>query len=160
MSKDISFRRNDYGFSLRAAAVIIENGKALLQCFNGEYAFIGGQISENELAKDTLEREFLEEAGAELEIGEMCAVGETFFTWDGIAYQQIGLYFYAHLPENSKIPKDGSFKGFDEYDNKKTNIEFCWIPIENLDKIPLYPKELIPHITQNSNQILHFISKD
>lgn len=160
MSKDISYRRSDFGFSYRVAAVIIESGKALLQCFNGEYAFIGGQVTENELASDALKREFSEEVGSELEVDEMCAAGETFFTWDGIPYQQIGLYFYAHLPDNSKVPKDGTFGGIDEYENKTVNLKFCWIPLENLDKIPLYPKEIVPHIRSNEKNILHFISRD
>ena len=160
MGKDISYRRSDFGFSYRVAAVIIENGKVLLQCFNGEYAFIGGQVAENELASDALKREFSEEVGAVLEVDEMCAVGETFFTWDNIPYQQIGLYFYAHLPDNSKVPRDGTFTGTDEYENKTVNLNFVWIPLENLEKIPLYPKELIQHIQKNEKNILHFISKD
>ena len=160
MAKDISYRRPDYGFSYRVAGVVIENGKALLQCFNGEYAFIGGQVAENERAAEALKREFYEEIHTEIEVCEMCAVGETFFTWDNIPYQQIGLYFKVSLPENVSIPRDGSFKGFDEYENKRVDLDFCWIPLNELSDIPLYPKELIPHIISDSDKILHFISND
>ena len=160
MARDISYRRSDYGFSYRVAGVIIENGKALLQCFNGEYAFIGGQVAENERAAEALGREFFEELHTEIEIGNMCAVGEAFFTWDDIQYHQIGLYFNVGLSENSNISRDGNFKGFDEYENKRVELDFCWIPLERLYEIPLYPKELIPHIISGSDNILHFISKD
>lgn len=160
MNKDISYRRADYGFSYRVAAVIIENGKALLQCFNGEYAFIGGQVMENETAEDAVKREFMEEVHSEIKVDKMCAVGETFFTWDDIPYQQIGLYFKAHIPESSDIPMDGTFHGYDEYENKRVDLDFCWIPVQDLDKIPLYPKELVPHIIRNTDDILHFISRD
>ena len=160
MGKDISYRRSDFGFSYRVAAVIIENGKVLLQCFNGEYAFIGGQVAENELASDALKREFSEEVGAVLEVDEMCAVGETFFTWDNIPYQQICLYFKAHIAESSDIPKDGTFCGYDEYENKRVDLDFCWIPVGELYNIPLYPREIIPHIADGNEGILHFVSRD
>ncbi len=160
MSKDISYRRPDYGFSYRVAAVIVESGKALLQRFNGEYAFIGGQVCENETAENALKREFSEEVHAEIEVDEMCAVGETFFTWDNIPYQQIGLYFKAHLPTDTKVPKEGVFSGIDEYDNKQVRLEFCWIPLNELHNITLYPKEIIDHIITGENKIIHFISRD
>lgn len=160
MNKDISYRRVDYGFSYRVAAVIIENGKALLQCFNGEYAFIGGQVTENETAEDAVKREFMEEVHSEIEVGKMCAVGETFFTWDNIPYQQIGLYFKAYIPESSDIPRDGTFHGYDEYENKRVDLDFCWIPLSELHSIPLYPKEIIDHIISGADHIMHFISRD
>ena len=160
MSKDISYRRNDYGFSYRVAAVIIQNGKVLLQCFNGEYAFIGGQVMENETAENALKREFMEEVHSDIEVAKMCAVGETFFTWDDIPYQQIGLYFKAYIPESSDIQKDGTFCGYDEYENKRVDLDFCWIPIDELCNIPLYPREIIPHIAAGNEGILHFISRD
>lgn len=160
MSKDISYRREYFGFSYRVAAVIISNGKALLQRFNGEYAFIGGQVTENETAADALKREFREELNTEIEIDVMCAVGETFFEWDNVPYHQVGLYFKAHLSKDSAIPKDGIFSGFDEYDNKRVSLEFCWIPLSELENIALYPKEIIPHIIKGNNTIIHFISRD
>lgn len=160
MSKDISYRRNDYGFSYRVAAVITENGKVLLQCFNGEYAFIGGQVMENETAENALKREFMEEMHSDIEVGKMCAVGETFFTWDDIPYQQIGLYFKARIPDTSDIPRSGIFCGYDVYENKRVDLEFCWVPIEELCNIPLYPKEITAHIVDGNNGIFHFISRD
>lgn len=160
MSKDISYRRNDYGFSYRVAAVITENGKVLLQHFNGEYAFIGGQVMENETAENALKREFMEEVHSDIEVGKMCAVGETFFTWDDIPYQQIGLYFKAHISDTSDIPRNGIFCGYDEYENKRVDLEFCWVPIDELYNIPLYPREIIPHIAAGNEGILHFISRD
>ena len=88
------------------------------------------------------------------------AVGETFFKWDDIPYQQIGLYFKSHLPKDSNLPKDGISHGFDEYENKRVDLDFCWIPLDELHSITLYPKEIIDHIINGEDKIIHFISRD
>ena len=85
---------------------------------------------------------------------------QTFFTWDNIPYQQIGLYFKARIPDTSDIPRSGIFCGYDVYENKRVDLEFCWVPIEELCNIPLYPKEITAHIVDGNNGIFHFISRD
>jgi hypothetical protein len=47
-----------------------------------------------------------------------------------------------------------------EVDDKKIDLEFCWVSLEELKNgLKVYPIELIPHILSNTNETVHFISK-
>ncbi len=45
-----------------------------------------------------------------------------------------------------------------EFDNKMVNLDFCWVPLNKLKSITLYPKELANIILKNSDKTQHFIS--
>jgi len=62
------------------------------------------------------------------------------------------------LTDPAAIPLEGSFFGYDDLDNQRINLEYCWIPLEQLGEIVVYPKELIPHILSERKDVLHFIS--
>lgn len=53
---------------------------------------------------------------------------------------------------------DGVFKGIDEIQNKKYNMEFYWVPLEKLNDIVMYPKELVPYLTDKTDTVIHFVS--
>lgn len=72
---------------------------------------------------------------------------------------QIGLYYKIHLLGNV-IPLEGSFWGYDEFDNRRVDLEFCWVPLDELrNGVKVYPLELIPHILSNKNEVVHFVSR-
>ena len=55
---------------------------------------------------------------------------------------------------------EGIFHGYDELDNEKIDLDFCWVPLSELEKgLKVYPLEIIPIILEDSNEILHFVSK-
>ena len=60
MPKDLLFREADFVFACRAGAVIVRDGKALMQKLQGEkgYAFIGGHVTAGETFVSALQREF------------------------------------------------------------------------------------------------------
>lgn len=53
----------------------------------------------------------------------------------------------------------GVFKGIDCLENKKFSLDFCWVPLEEIKNIKVYPKEIVPYILENKKEIIHFISK-
>lgn len=58
------------------------------------------------------------------------------------------------------IPSDGSFHKCDDLDNESIDLDFCWVPLEELKNgLKVYPLELIPHILNDSSGIVHFVSK-
>ncbi|NLM98306.1 MAG: hypothetical protein GX175_11990 [Halanaerobiaceae bacterium] len=66
-----------------------------------------------------------------------------------------------HLKDEQSIPLDGSFWGYDELDNGRTDLEFCWVPLQELENgLKVYPLGLIPHILKQSKEIFHFIYKE
>lgn len=159
MNNDILFKEKDFMFSYRAAGVLIQNNKILLQRpKNDDYSFIGGHVSRFEFSEDALKREFMEELHAEIDIDSLFAVGETFWLWGKTPCHQIGLYYKVHLLGND-IPLDGSFWGHDGFDDHRIDMEFCWVPLDELKRgVKVYPLELIPHILSDKNETVHFVS--
>ena len=78
---DILFKMDDYVFSYRVAGVCIQNGCVLLQKPTNDdgYAFPGGHVEFGETNAETLIREFKEEIGADVRVGNLRWVAEVFF---------------------------------------------------------------------------------
>lgn len=169
MSRDILFDHGNARFSYRISALIVQGGRALLQCPVGtqDYAFIGGHVSFGETAKDTLIREIREEIHCDAIIGDLMAVGEVYIDWgrcpDGSPRHchQIGLYFHATVDE-TQLPAADRFCGYDEAGNERYNLEYIWFPLEELrEKIAskamiVYPPEAMAHLLSGSKDVLHF----
>lgn len=159
--KDILFRTEDFIFSYRVGGVLIKDNKILLQKpKNDDYAIIGGHVSCLETTAQTLKREYEEEIHAKIEVDNLLAVGEVFFPWGQKPCHQISLYYKVHLLNDNDIPSDGSFQGYDDLGNERIDLDFCWVPLEDLKNgVKVYPVELIPHILNGNNEVVHFISK-
>ena len=157
---DILFKNDDFVFSYRVGGILVHNGKILLQRpADDDYAIIGGHVTAMETSAETLKREFEEELHAKIAVDELLAIGEIYFFWGDKPCHQICLYYKVHLLEDS-IPLDGVFHGYDELDNERIDLDFCWVPLDELrNGTKVYPLELIPHILEPTGQIVHFVSK-
>ena len=163
MSRDILFDHGNARFSYRISALIVQNGRALLQCPVGtqDYAFIGGHVSFGETAKETLIREIREEIHTDATVGDLAAVGEVYIDWghcaDGTSRHchQIGLYFHTTVDE-SQLPDADRFFGYDEAGNERYALEYIWLPLEELRRITVYPPEVAAHLLSGSKDVLHF----
>ena len=163
MPRDILFDHGNARFSYRISALIVQNGRVLLQCPVGteDYAFIGGHVAFGETAKETLVREIREEIHADAAIGDLAAAGEVFIDWGKCAdgsprhCHQIGLYFHAAVDE-TQLPQADRFFGFDEAGGEKFSIEYIWVPLEKLAELTVYPPEVAQHALSGSDKVLHF----
>lgn len=124
-------------------AIIIENGKLLvLSKKDGEgiYRVLpGGGQKKNETLPQSLQRECLEEIGAEVQIGDL------FFVRDYISehhefwnpeqpIHQVEFFFECHLPENY-IPGAGISPDPGQY-------AVSWVGLDELRNAHLYPRAL------------------
>ena len=131
---DILFKNDDFVFSYRVGGILIHDGKILLQRpKNDNYAIIGGHVAAMETSMETLKREFEEELHAKIEVDNLLAIGEIYFPWGKRPCHQISLYYNVHLVDDN-IPLDGVFHGYDELDHERIDLDFCWVPLEDLKK--------------------------
>ena len=158
--QDILFKTEDFVFSYRIQGVLVRAGKALLQRSGEDYALIGGHVAALETTRETLVREFREEIHADIGVDELIGVGEVFFPWGQKPCHQIGLYYAVHLLDESQIPLDGIFHGYDDLDGERIDLDYCWVPLEELETIAIYPPQIVPHILSGSKEVLHFVYKE
>ena len=156
MSRDILFKTEDHVFSYRVGGILVENGKVLLQRDkNGDHAVIGGHVSFMEQAKDTLVREYMEELHVKIGVDELVAVQENFFMWGDKPCHQVHFYYHVHLTDDT-FPREGEIAGFDQLDNLRVDLDFVWVPMEQLQNISVYPRG-IERLLEKQNGVIHFV---
>ena len=158
---DILFKNDDFVFSYRVGGILIHNNKILLQKPHNDdgYSIVGGHISAMETTEETLIREFKEELNIDININKLCAVGEVFFPWGKRPCHQICLYYKVSLKDEKQIQTEGIIKGWDFIENKSLKMDFHWLPADKLNQYKIYPEELMKNFDINSENIVHFISR-
>lgn len=134
------------GSTIRPIALgVLWRGDALL-VFEGHddvkgetyYRPLGGGVEFGEHSEDALVREFGEELGAEIEVGERLGVLENVFTWQGRPGHEIAFVFAAGFVDPGFYAKD-EMKILDDPATAR------WVPVDDFrggGKI-LYPHGLI-----------------
>ncbi len=159
MNQDILFPTPDFVFSLRVGGILQQGDRILLQCADGEYATIGGHVAGLETAAETLRREFREELCVDIEVDDLLCFCENFFELKGRLWHQICFFYRVRLTTPDSLPKTDTFHGFDDNGNERTNLDYCWVPLSDLQKdFPLYPNELIPHLLRQTKEVGYFCS--
>ena len=152
---DILFKTEDWAFSYRVAGICVQDGKVLLQKPTNDsgYAFPGGHVAFGETNAETLVREFKEEIGADISVGELKWVAEVFFPWGSKPCQQICPYYLVTI-ENDDIPKDGVFRA------KENHLEFHWVPIEKAGELTVYPTNARELLGKLNEGVQHFVYRE
>ena len=156
---DIIFKTDTFVFSYRIAGILIRDNKILLQkpLNDDGYSFPGGHVSFGEISENTLIREFKEEIDADIKIDRLLMIGENFFPWGDKPCQQISLYYLISLCDETQIPLEGTFRAYDEMYNERIDLDFCWIPLSQLNGIKLYPPEVKEDLLSLPVHVKHFI---
>lgn len=160
--KDILFKTDDSVFSFRVAGICVQNGKVLLQTTTGEdrsFVFPGGHVAFGESNAETLIREFREEIGAEITVGELKWVAEIFFPWGDKPCHQLFLYYLVTL-DSPEIPQEGIFMAKEHLEGRNFDLEFHWVPVEQVRELEVYPvnaRELLDRLHEG---VQHFIYRE
>ena len=159
---DILFHTEQFVFSYRVAGVLLRGDKILLQKPTNDtgFAIPGGHVEFGETGARTLEREFKEELGADIAVGDLKWVAEIFFPWGKKPCHQICLYYDVALQDEAQIPLDGVFTGVECMEGRKFDIEFHWVPVSTLAQIEVYPTNIVELLKQLRDGVQHFIYRE
>lgn len=135
----ITFKPARIRFTYRVGGVLIHNGHVLCQAApeQGFWFLPGGRAELGESAATTLFREMQEELGVTMKIERLLYIVENFFTHFRSSEHELGLYFLMTAPANAYIFQ--SLEPFTHADEEGTSLRFDWLPIDQLEKIRLYP---------------------
>ncbi len=159
--EDILFQTEGSVFSYRVAGICLNGGRVLLQKPTDEdsFAFPGGHVAFGETNEETLKREFLEEIGAEIAVGELKWVGEIFFQWGEKPCHQICLYYEVALTDE-RTPRNGVWTGRESHGGGRPGMEFHWISLDRLREIPVYPDKAASLLAGLQGPVQHFIYRE
>lgn len=137
---DITLDVEDYKLNIRAAGVIIHNGKILAHrnINSDHYALVGGRVQIGENSAKTVKREMQEELGKNIEITGYIATIENFFEMKGSKYHEILFVHQADFisDEDKKIEYILKNKEGKDY------LQYEWIDLNKIEEYPLYPKAI------------------
>ena len=159
---DILLPISDGLFSLRAAGILVRNGKVLLQApkDNGDYTFPGGHVAFGETSADTLRREWKEEAGVDITVGRLRCVEENFWNWNGDDCHQIQLSYTVVLEDEAQILLNGSFVSKKCCEGNNNAIWFHWVPLDEVKNLTVYPVDMAELLMRLEKDAQHFIYKE
>ena len=148
---DIRLPSGDASFSLRAAALILQNGQLLvIQNDTARCCYtIGGGVRISETTEETLLRECREETGLDWQIERLVFVQERFYRADDTQHHEL-VFFYLMKPPAVPIP---SGQNTDQMDEK-----LCWLFLDQLEDAPLVPAFLKEAVRKLPQTVTHIVA--
>jgi 8-oxo-dGTP pyrophosphatase MutT (NUDIX family) len=155
----IAFEQGGLKFNYRIAGVVINDARVLLHRgeSDGFWTLPGGRGELLEPSQDTLRREMLEELGVEVSVHRLLWVVENFFEYEGRSYHELGFYFSMAFPQDSHLYlKSEPFLG----DEEGIKLIYQWFPIDEIERIELYPTFLKQGLKALPEYIQHIVRFD
>ena len=138
-------------FNFRAAAVIVDDGYALLHraTFEDFWSLPGGRVEVGEPSAATVARELGEELGpaCEARVDRLLWVVENFFTYEGERVHELGMYYHVTLGASCPfLAKERPFDGVETdlplHEGEPVQLIYQWFPLDALANFALYPRVL------------------
>ncbi len=154
---DITINVEDYILNIRAAVVIIHNGKILVHrnINSDHYALPGGRVEIGENSENTIKREILEEMGKEVEVIGYISTIENFFEMNGKKYHEIEFVHKAEFVKKEDKMLQDTIKNVEG----KDFLQYEWLELDKIEQYPLMPK-VIKEILKNKVFPVHKVNDD
>ena len=150
---DIGMNTPDGDFSLRAAALIINNNQLLAIKHDNYDCFytIGGGVNVNEASTDAVTREVCEETGYLLSVDRLVYIQERFYNINNARHHEV-VFFYLMKSADVRIENETCTDHQEE--------KLYWIPIDELQNTNIVPEFLRTALTNIPEEVVHIISKE
>lgn len=148
---DVGYKNSSGNFSLRAAALIIQDNKLLVaksQDYDCYYT-VGGGIRQNEASDKAVLRECVEETGHHYEIDRLVFIQERFWGLEDTRHHEV-VFFY--------LMQDGGFQIQSGVKTDQQKEQLFWVPIEALGEINLVPAFLKTALQDIPKEITRVVS--
>lgn len=144
---DLTIDIEDYKLNIRAAGIMIHNGKVLVHRNVNEdhYALIGGRVEIGENSADTVKREISEEIGKDIEITDYISTIENFFQTKDSKYHEIMFVHKIEFTNEEDKKIEHTLKNIEG----KDYLQYEWLDLNKIDEYPLYPKAIKDILKQN-----------
>ena len=154
---DITIDVGDYKLNVRAAGVMIHNGKILVHrnINSDHYALIGGRVEIGESSADTIKRELKEELGKDIEITGYISTIENFFEMKGSKYHEIMFVHKIEFTDEEDKKIEYTMKNVEG----KDYLQYEWIDLDSIDEYPLLPIAIKDILKENKFPV-HKINND
>lgn len=155
--QDILFKTDTYIFDVRTVGVLVRDGKILVQRDRdgNEYALPGGHVKIGETLADGLAREYREETGADIQVGNLIWTEECFWEWRGRKAHNLAYYYRIELADGFNIPDTDEFVSHKD----NCNVVLGWMPIEKLGEVIIYPEFIKETIHRLDAPTRHFVTR-
>jgi len=152
----ISFDTGTHRFNLRAAAIVLHEGKVLLHRPEGDdfWSAPGGRVEAGETAAQAVVRELREEVAESASCGQLLWVVENFFTYRGSKHHEVGLYFHVQLsPESLVLRATEPVRGTEN----QVNLTYAWFERLRLTEAEVRPTFLSEALSQPKLEFRHYV---
>lgn len=154
---DITIDVDDYKLNVRAAGVMIHNGKILAHrnVNSDHYALIGGRVKIGESSVNTIKREIKEELGKDIEITGYISTIENFFEMKGSKYHEIMFVYKIEFINEEDKKIEYTMKNIEG----KDYLQYEWIELDRIDEYPLLPG-VVKEVLKENKFPTHKINND
>jgi len=155
--RDITVNVADYTLNVRAAGIIIHNGKVLVHRNINEtyYALVGGRVEAGESSADTVIREISEELGKKVEVIGYVATVENFFKFRNGNYHEI---LFVHRVEFVNEEDKMIEETINNIEGRK-ELQYEWLDLESVEKYEIRP-EVMKKVLTEKNWPVHVVNDD
>ena len=148
---DIRLQTGDARFTLRAAALILQNGQLLAiqnDCAGCCYT-IGGGVRLGESTEEAVLRECREETGHDWQIERLVFVQERFYRAADTQHHEL-VFFYLMKPPVAPIANG--------LPTDQQHERLCWLPLDQWKTAPLVPSFLKDSLLQLPQTVRHIVT--
>ena len=157
----LEFDRDGKRFCYRAAAVILDRGRVLLQedvLSEAFWILPGGRMEHGESGWECIAREMREELEEDVTVERLLWFVENFFEHRGMKWHEVGLYFLVSLPEDSKYFGEGPHWGVETEIDLTFRLE--WHDVDKLEAVRLLPSFLRERLRSVPERIEYVVHRD